>query len=423
VATQGSEEEIVVGRRSELTLNSIYLKNRIAELGIKQWWLAEQVGVDRKTVIRWIQGKVKSIQTDNVEALAKILNCDVAELTLSNEADQLASIEDQKSAAQLLASSSLIEKLGPIGEWDVIESLLKATIVPNLPTNILGELYNQLTVASWRQSKIDQADIYNKKAEDLARRSKDKSVLAGALLSKANLFSWRGMTSKAINTYRECLALEPFIEPKTLGSTYSNLGAVLYESGDLVAGEEFQKKALDVFTFHGKPMNHSIAWCHLAMIYLQMEQLDKAKAASEKALLLAQADDYRRGIEMDKLIKAEICVRSEQNEDAERHLRSGLEGFAKLGIEEGLNYEYAGRVSRLLKKLSESEHHLRKGIALSKEFPLYQASLFYELARTLAVSEKQIEAVTSAKTAIDLYSRCEAPIRVEMTNQLLKSIA
>ena len=89
MATQGSEEEIVVGRRSELTLNSIYLKNRIAELGIKQWWLAE--------------------------------------LTLSNEADQLASIEDQKSAAQLLASSSLIEKLGPIGEWDVIDWILSTT--------------------------------------------------------------------------------------------------------------------------------------------------------------------------------------------------------------------------------------------------------------------------------------------------------
>jgi tetratricopeptide (TPR) repeat protein len=411
-----------LSRRSELTLNSIFLKNRIAELGIKQWWLAEQVGVDRKTVIRWIQCRVKSIQTENVHALAKILNCDVAELTLSNEADQLASIDDQKSAAQLLASSSLIEKLGPIGEWDVIEGLLKATIVPNLPTYILGELYNQLTVASWRQSKIDQADIYNKKAEDLARRSNDKSVLAGALLSKANIFSWRGLTSKAITTYHECLTLEPFIESKILGSTYSNLGAVLYESGDLVAGEEFQKMAIDIFIFHGKPMNQSIAWCHLAMIYLQMMQLDKAKLASEKSLLLAKTDDYRRGIEMYKLIKAEIYVQCGKNESAEIYLRSGLDGFAKLGIEEGLIYEYAGRVSRLLNKWSESENYLRKGILISKEFPLYQAALFYELARTLAVSENRIEAITSAKTALELYSRCEAPIRVEKTAQLIKSI-
>lgn len=45
-------------RNKEILLNPVFLKNRILELGIKQWWLAEQVGVDRKTVIRWVQGKV-----------------------------------------------------------------------------------------------------------------------------------------------------------------------------------------------------------------------------------------------------------------------------------------------------------------------------------------------------------------------------
>jgi hypothetical protein len=68
---------------------------------------------------------------------------------LSDEAEQLATPADQKQAAQLLANSSLVDKLGPIGEWHVIESMLKAIIVPNLPLNVLGELYNQLTVASW----------------------------------------------------------------------------------------------------------------------------------------------------------------------------------------------------------------------------------------------------------------------------------
>mgnify|MGYP003394845959 CR=1 FL=1 len=125
----------------------------MVELGLKQWWLAEQVGVDRKTVMRWLQGQVKSVQSENIEALCRVLSCNTSDLCLENAADQLASIDDQKQAAQLLAQSSLIEKLGPIGEWNVIESLLKATIVPGLPINTLGDLYNQLTIASWRQSK------------------------------------------------------------------------------------------------------------------------------------------------------------------------------------------------------------------------------------------------------------------------------
>lgn len=77
-------------KRKELILNSIFLKNRILELGIKQWWLAEQIGVDRKTVIRWVQGQVRSIQHENAEALAQILNCKVEDLSLSDEAEQLA---------------------------------------------------------------------------------------------------------------------------------------------------------------------------------------------------------------------------------------------------------------------------------------------------------------------------------------------
>lgn len=407
----------------EFILNSIFLKNRVTELGIKQWWLAEQVGVDRKTVIRWLQGKVKSIQAENAEALAKILDCEVQDLTLSNEADQLASAEDQKNAAQLLASSSLIGKLGPIGEWNVIEGLLRATIVPNLPTNVLGELYNQLTIASWRQSKIDQADIYNRKAEELALRSKDKSVLAGALLNKANIFAWRGITSMAIRTYHDCLKLERFIDPRTLGSIFSNLGAILYESGDLIAGEKFQKKALDSFAFYGQPLNLSIAWCHLAIIYLEMDQLTDAEHAYEKSVLFARQDDYRRGLAMGKLIAAEIFAKRGQKDDATAFLNDGLDGFAKLGIEEGLNYEFAGRISRYLGQLEAAEAYLRKGISISSKFPLYQAALYFELAKTLnSMPNRNTEAMGSARAAVELYTHCDAPLRSSIANNFINSM-
>lgn len=185
---------------AELFLNSAFLKNRVSELGLKQWWLAEQVGVDRKTVIRWLQGKVRSIRIENAQRLAEILECRVQDLCHDNEADQLASPEDQKIAAQLLASSSLFDKLGPVGEWNVIESLLKATIVPRLPRLVLGDLYNQLTVASWRQSKIDSAQIYNRKALDIALACGDRRIEAEARLSQANLFYWRGSVAMSIQT-------------------------------------------------------------------------------------------------------------------------------------------------------------------------------------------------------------------------------
>lgn len=57
--------------KDNIILNSIFLKNRVTELGLKQWWLAEQVAVDRKTVLRWLHGKVKTIQLENAQALVE----------------------------------------------------------------------------------------------------------------------------------------------------------------------------------------------------------------------------------------------------------------------------------------------------------------------------------------------------------------
>jgi hypothetical protein len=41
-----------------LPIDTTALRNRVAALGLRQWWLAEQLGVDRRTVLRWINGQV-----------------------------------------------------------------------------------------------------------------------------------------------------------------------------------------------------------------------------------------------------------------------------------------------------------------------------------------------------------------------------
>lgn len=397
--------------KSEVLLNHVFVKNRIAERGLKQWWLAEQIGVDRKTVVRWLQGAVRSIRTENAVALASVLGCGVEELILQNEADQLATPDDQKSAAAVLASNqTLIENLGPIGEWNVIETLLKAALVPNLPLDVLGELYNRLTVAFWRQSKIDQAASYNKKAEEIALRSGDKTVLAGALLSKALIFSWRGQTSRSIETYKECLALENYLPPRTVGSTLSNLGAVLYEAGDLNAGQDYVERSISVFDEDGTATNLSIAYCHLARIALQKSEIERAEATCTKSVEYAMKDDYRRGVQMGKLVLAEIRAHQGRSDEAVQLAELGLAGFRELGIHEGLNYESAGRVYRLSGDLGMAEALLREGLRFAKEFPLEEAGLHFELALVLKQGRPTAEeALKSAKKAIDLYRRVEAP--------------
>jgi tetratricopeptide (TPR) repeat protein len=397
--------------KKDLLLNNIFLKNRLAEEGIKQWWLAEQVGVDRKTVTRWIQGQVKSIQPENAEALCRILKCDVNQLCLQSEADQLATAEDQKAAAELLTQSSLIDKLGPIGEWNVIESLLKAILLPNLPLDVLGQLYNQLTVASWRQSKIDQAEIYNKKALDIADKLQDKTIKAQALLSRGNIFSWRGQISKSIETYKSALQYSKFIEPKTVAATYSNLGAVFYESGQLNLAEEFERKSIELFHFHGTPVNLSISFGHLARIYLLKKDYENAKSCTEKSISFATQDNYRRGLCLGSLLLSEVSARKNEFTQAKKYLEDALAGYQDLKIEEGLNYEFAGRISRLIGDLENSKAYLEKGITLSQDFPIELAGVYAELALTLKALKQNPEA--ALKNAIAIYTTCECPLKVQ----------
>lgn len=378
-------------------------------MSIKQWWLAEQMGVDRKTVSRWVQGQVRSIQPENAQTLAKILECRTEDLLVGDESQQLASIAQQKQAAEMLLDSSIVEKLGPLGEWNVIESLLKAVIVPGLPENILGELYNQLCVASWRQSKMDQAAIFNQKAQELGHKTGDKEVIAKALLSKANLLSWKGKTLTAVAAYKECLTYEKYIEERVLGAINSNLGAVLYEAGYLQEGKPYLEQALKIFEFHGRPMNLSISWCHMARISILGKNLDLGEEQCRRSVDFAKADDYRRGLQIGKLVQAEIHALKRETSQAMDSLREGLRGFGALNIVEALNFEIAGRVQRICGHYVQSEELLKQGIACGEDYPLYLARIYFEMFQTLLkMPGREDEAHSFEGKARELFQICEA---------------
>lgn len=61
------------------------LKELIKSRGIKQKWLADQVGVTRLTISNWVNGKYIPKQ-EHVEKLAKVLNVD--EQTIINAISQ-----------------------------------------------------------------------------------------------------------------------------------------------------------------------------------------------------------------------------------------------------------------------------------------------------------------------------------------------
>ena len=70
-------------------------------------------------------------------------------------------------------------------------------------------------------------------------------------------------------------------------------------------------------------------------------------------------------------------------------MERGLAGFENLGIKEGFNYNFAGKISEILEDRDQANSYFKQGISITEKFPLYLASLNFEYGRTLVeISEE-----------------------------------
>ena len=367
-----------------LLLNATALRNRVAELGLRQWWLAEQLGVDRRTVLRWINGQVRSIPPERARDLAQVLGCRLEDLLLHEAGRELASEQDQRAAGLALATSTLLDRLGPVGEWDVIEQLIKASAVPDLPVHVLGRLHHQLSVACWRQDKLAEAATHNQAALALADRCGDQALRADALGSQANLLFWRGEVAPALAAWGQALALAPWLTPRQRGALHCNLGAALLETGALAEGRAELQLALACFEIEGTPMNFSVLHGHLALAALAEGDLANASLHAQRSQAQARSGDYARGLAFAPLLLAVVAAHRGQAEEAREGLAASQAAFARLSLDESLNHRLAAEIWRHLGQTEAARQAAHQALARAEGFPLEKAAAAAELARVEA---------------------------------------
>ena len=391
-----------------LRLNSDWLRNRLVALGLTQWWVAEQIGVDRRTVMRWANGQVHAIRSSNARALAGVLECEVHDLLQPRVAASLASVEDQRVAGRALAQAGVLDRLGPLHQWGVAESLLKATAVSDLPPVVLGNLYYQLGVACWRQNKLVEAAVHNDAALAIAMPTGDRELEVRALGSRANLRWWRGEVGAAMTDWRNALARAGSMKPRDRASLHSNLGASLYETGQIEAGRLEIETALELLHEGGTPMQKSIARAHLALLALDCDDMAEAECQAQRSQAQARRADYRRGLALAPMLLAEVSAAAGNAAATFDLIARGLDAFAALGVKEATTQRLAGRAWRRLGRLDHASEALHAGLPLATEFPLERADLHAELALVAALRCDAELARAEADRAAQLYARCDA---------------
>lgn len=405
-------------------LNLAAVVDRLRELELKQWWLADQLGVDRKTVARWLSGRVKRISPDNLANLAAALSSTPEALTLRDSADAFATREEQAEAARLIADTRLIETLGPQHQWKVLESLIKATLQPHLPLPLLGQLYNQLSIAAWRQSDLARAEGYADKAHAVAVRAKSKSLAVEVALNRATIAAFRGRLAEALALYEDCLVNAAYLaDDVTRGKAWSNLGATYLDYGDPVLAIAYQQRAILAFSTLDRPLNLAIAWLGLAEAALEKREVPRARDAAGEAETHAAAAGFKRGLADVSLTLARAdLVEAEpaRFEDravlltsARSHLDDAFTAYRALGIDEGTQHLAAAQLARLSGDLAAASMAAATAAAgPAREFPVTLARIELERA-AIALAKGDVAAHEEAlQRARKLYREMNARPRL-----------
>ena len=118
------------------------------------------------------------------------------------------------------------------------------------------------------------------------------------------------------------------------------------------------------------------------------------------------------------MVQADIHARRGEAAAALEALTQGKAGFAQLGIEEGFDREFEGRVLRLLGRLDGALAALEEGLGLAANFPVEAAWLWNELVLTHQARGDRDAALAAARHAIDTFEALGAPRMVDAVRAL-----
>ncbi|HBP22173.1 MAG TPA: hypothetical protein DEA08_30880 [Planctomycetes bacterium] len=400
-------------KEDTLALDTHFLVRRLEVRGLKQGWVADKLGVARKTVSRWVTGKVKRIGRESADALAELLECPLERLTVSDEADVLATKEEQRRAASLIQQRDLLELLSPSDDWALAESCIKASLQPDLPLRELGRLYNLLSTAAWRQGNYDEGERHAARAAEIGEQIGDRRVSVGAIYNRAVIDSIRGDLGGVLAAYEACLAEpEAFETRREHAKVLSNVGDAYRSFLRFEESIAAQAAAIALFEQLGLELNLAIAQVSLGVVCAEAGRLEQAAQAYAQGAEHAQRAGYRRGVDCAPIYRADPLSLAGEREAARDLVVAALPGLARHAVYDLGCHQIAARVLRRAGDLEGARAQLDEGLRRAADFPPLLGEMHAEEARWARASadegaeQRAREAANAAFSAAGREVRC-----------------
>ncbi len=168
-----------------VALNRQTLSRRLGQLGLTQSALAEDIGVSRLTVGRWLSGRVERISRSNLERLSQRLACSVEELTEVDTHGRGPRQEDREQAARMIVSREVLDLFTASGQIAKYEQLLRAVAHPSIDYQELLDLYVMLTFVAAKRGDMPRTRRYARLKQRFAEQCGDIEMQLEARMNLA----------------------------------------------------------------------------------------------------------------------------------------------------------------------------------------------------------------------------------------------
>lgn len=358
-------------------LNHDALKAAVERKQLKQWWLAEQIGVSRYTVLRWLNGKIRHIQTENLERLAALLECTPKELEVDDRLFSSSLADRRHRCAVEIIDHDLAEILRKADCFELYETIVKSLDLESVSSHHQFDAYCTLSSSLINQAKFDEATRVGLKASDLAQvtGNNEHQIKALGLLvvchSALGDFAQAQNEMAAIEGFRDLVAPELFVRERARGlQTYAMMKA--YDR----AIELFDAMADDFARYVSDQSAHAIAFYTVGNCYFQLSRFCEAERCYEKGYAAAASFpamllECQIGLARVRHELSGLCDWADVKKIEERFGRSARSRLSSVLLR-AANYRHEGRIAK-------SKAELRRGMSLFKTSPVILKQLSAEI--------------------------------------------
>ncbi len=367
-------------------LNTSFINQRIKELDLKQVWLASKIGVDKITINRWTSGKVKRIASHNAKLLAQYLQCTVNDIILKNDIIAAGTNVEKESAIENILSDDLIAILSPFEKWDLAESIIKASIHPNIEPLKIAQLYNHLWCVNLNKNNFDQAIYFAYKALSISKRYVNKRMFVLSLFNIATAHVLNGNYNSSMSVYDYCVHnIEHLASQKEQAAIYNNLATLHQYYCNFNTSIDSFSKSVSLLAKEANYFKLCLTFIGIGDLYIEIGNIEEALSALSKAYDYAVKSNYRTGTIRSTFYKVDAFIVSRQLDEAVNMMKYDLNTLVENNIKDLHCYEILARYHRHLGNFNKALEIIQSGLNTCCSHPLEEARMLQEEARLALV--------------------------------------